>query len=122
MNPTFKGSDVILMMDGQVIGKAQSLSQDRDYEVKPIGKRVARFEGSFTATGGITKAGEDFFNSLFNPTFDIEVKRVKYEPPRKLRSKKKRLVRKWRKKYTNLQSKEVYKNCTIKEVYKKLHN
>jgi hypothetical protein len=109
----FAGSDVVIKVDGQVIGKAQSLSYAPDPEIKPIGRPMPHLEGSFTATGGIMKAGEDFFNSLFNPTFDVTVRKSKHLPPRKLRSKKKRILRKWYKKYSYEVESAVYKDCVI---------
>lgn len=103
------------MIGGKEIGKVQSLSLDPIEEIKPI-KSIPRLEGSFTCRGGITKAGEEFLNNMINPTFDVEVERSTYAPPRKLRSKKKRIVRKWRKKYTKVYSREIYRNCTIEGV------
>lgn len=44
---------------------------------------------------------------------DIEVSNVAYEPPRRLRSKKKRIRKKWGKKYTVVMGKTIYHNCRL---------
>lgn len=113
MGNRIDASSVRLMVDGQVIGKMQSLEASIDTnEIREL--RRPPIEGSFTlGNASITPFGQAFFGELL-PKVDIVMTEHKYAPPKKPRSKKKRHLKKWEKKVNDsILRKVTYKDCEI---------
>lgn len=100
---------VSFYVNGEQIGTG-TISTKAD--LKPVeGPRpLGMVEGSVTLTDCEINLGA--FIPLLGP-MDVTVSKGEYLPPRPLRSKKKRIVRKWKKLYTFNKETTTYKNCTI---------
>lgn len=102
---------ITLTVGGKKIGEMESLSYKPSEEPKPIGRPILE--------GTLSLEGESFVDRAImrdlmgvQETFDVVVNTYPLgAPPYKLRSKKKRLRKKWAKKYPV--NKTEYKNCTI---------
>lgn len=109
MNPEFKGlNSVTFSVNGVKIGEGTTASVfNSAYTEEPVA--IGRYEGSLTLTD--VEISRDFLLGL--GSMDITVSKGEYLPPRELRSKKKRMISKWKKKYTFNKETTTYKNCTI---------
>lgn len=116
INPNWRqGTDAItLSVGGQKIGALQSLFIEPDHTEKverEILEMFPTFEGTVTLEN--VEFGSKTLLHMMNPSFDVVVRTGNYMPPRKLRSKKRRLRKKWEKMYTYDVEEMLYKNCTI---------
>lgn len=117
MSP-INGSKVTLRIGDKVVGTMKSFQEKAELrDMEPGEYRVPKYEGTIPLAGAtINHEALNRMLGLANPTFDVILRNLAYKPPRKLRSKKNRLRKKWRKKYSQIVDSAVYKNCTITEV------
>lgn len=112
MNPehnVFTGSDVVLKLNGEVIGTAQSTEAEVVQVQQKVGELLQTASGSFV--GGSIEFGQSLASIFRDELPKVDIVEEKHRGIRQYRSKKKRLQKKWRKR--NHIDKTVYKNCTI---------
>lgn len=102
---SFNGSDVIVMFDGEKLGELQTFNADisnipENKEIKN-GDNMKLFNREYSMTLENVQINPDFVGNLINMNTAFTVKGTGYKLPRgnKL-SKKKRLRKKWMKRYS----------------------
>jgi hypothetical protein len=111
MNPEFKMSDAIFILDGKVIGEMQTLNakvETEEIELKP-NEYFKLFNNGFTATLENVQISEEFIGKFIpkNKKFTVVCSGTKL-PRGRILPKKKRIRNKWIKKYKR---EMVLENC-----------